>query len=334
LSLFIYRISLGLFKRVGGLQSVRGVRKFEMTKRNKTAAAILAVAFCSAAAGTTGLGRRTVSALLSRVSSESVTHPSGTRGAQAPQSGPDVETRARAAHGWDGSVRDWVAIGAITYNDQQGKVTNTAPLTIYRKYPDKLRVEARGVATFGFDQARSWKALTASALAPAQARDIRAWARFTPERLFVSRTGGGAYREVGQDREDFRTALPGGNATVLSPPLLFNQVEMIDHMGLGAAAGGPHDDNDIRRIYYYIGKDDSVIAMCRWNEPDDPKANADDPRTDKTAVQVDFSDWERAGGVLWPFRITHWFGGKVDFQISLIEVLLNQNPQDTLFHGP
>ncbi|HLG13448.1 MAG TPA: hypothetical protein VJH03_02840, partial [Blastocatellia bacterium] len=156
-----------------------------------------------------------------------------------------VEQRARAAHRWSGSVLDSVARGAIIYYDASGEATGQYAITIFRGYPDKVRVEidrGRSAEVFGFDQTSAWKGGVPN-LKEEDARDIRAMVRICPERLFVTRGGGSAYREAGRRIEDSPPAASGGGPTGAAgppTPVVFDQVEMADTLGpaAGASRGG------------------------------------------------------------------------------------------------
>ena len=61
--------------------------------------------------------------------------------APPPQGSPTIEEAARTAHGWNAAIVNSVVTGKITYYDSNGKETGNGSLTLYRKYPDLLRVE-------------------------------------------------------------------------------------------------------------------------------------------------------------------------------------------------
>lgn len=238
----------------------------------------------------------------------------------------DVEGRARVRHGWNATVINAVARGTITYYDSDGMVSGQAAITLYRKYPQLLRIEIdRGgtVEVLGFDQVRAWKA-GAATLSEEDARDIRAFLRMGPERLFVTRGGGSPYREAGRRVED---SVPGADGTV--SPVMLEQVRMEDTIGPPPIANRV---GDRRSVYYYIERDSSTVVTARWLEPDDPRRSVSDPNTPLTDVRVDFTGWQRVAGVLWPFEISHELGGRVDYRIQLSQVKLNQPLADTLFN--
>ena len=237
-----------------------------------------------------------------------------------------VEQRARAAHRWSGSVLDSVARGAIIYYDASGEATGQYAITIFRGYPDKVRVEidrGRSAEVFGFDQTSAWKGGVPN-LKEEDARDIRAMVRICPERLFVTRGGGSAYREAGRRIEDSPPVASGGGPT----PVVFDQVEMADTLG---PAAGASRAGDRRSVYYYVNQATSLVETARWLEPDDPRQDPDDEGAVLTDIRVDFGGWREVSGVTWPFEITHSSGGRVDYRIVLNEVRMNQGLTDAVF---
>jgi hypothetical protein len=250
----------------------------------------------------------------------------------------DVEQRARAAHGWTASVANSVARGEIIYYDSAGRATGQYAITISRAYPDRVRVEIdRGQTkdVSGFDQTNSWRS-GAPNLKDTDARDIRALVRLCPERLFVERASGAAYREAGQRIEDIApaatapdwTTASGDGSSVIGQQSLFDQVEVADPAATRSNPG------DIRRVYYYVDAATSMVATARWLEPDNPRKSIDDGTASFTDIRVDLSDWRDAGGVKWPFRLVHATGGRVDFRIVLNEVIVNQSLADAVFQKP
>jgi hypothetical protein len=237
----------------------------------------------------------------------------------------DVEQRARAAHGWSSTVVNSVARGAIIYYDQNGVATEQAALTVYRSYPDRVRVELyrrSGSEVLGFDSLGAWKS-GVTILSAEQARDIRAYIRYAPERLFVTRDAGAAYREAGRRIEDNSAASPN--------QLTFDQVEMLDTIG---PAPLPGRVGDRRLVYYYVNQTDSLVGTARWLEPDNPRQLIDDQNVAFIDVRADFSRWTRVAGVLWPFEVTHWQGGRVDYRVVIRQVLVNQSLADSIFQRP
>lgn len=245
----------------------------------------------------------------------------------------DVEQRARARHGWRSTVLNSLARGVITSYDRSGAVTRRIGLTVYRSYPDHVRVElgfGMPLEVLGFDGQEAWKA-GAGALTRHEARDIRAWLRGCPERLFINRSAGANYREAGRRVEDYKPATPWAGATQQVPTTL-EQVELEDI--IGAVATPRRLSADRRFVEYYIDRDNSVVASARWLEPQDPTQLPDDPNRSSLDVRIDFDTWTHVGGVLWPMRVTHWLGGKVDFRIDFEQVLVNQQMPDTMFQRP
>jgi hypothetical protein len=246
---------------------------------------------------------------------------------------PDIEQRARAAHGWTASIHDSLLTGSINFYDRAGNVTRQGPIKILRSYPDKVRVEiTSGGATeiLGFDHVAPWDSLTSSLTSPQQ-RDIRAWTRFTPERLFVTRSAGQQYAETRPIQEDHVPASPGRPALDLAEPIVFNRPLIADQTGNPLAAVNPGDQ---RNVMYLVNAADNIVNAGQWLEQSDPAGSLIGPNADLQQVRVDFSAWQRINGVLWPFEITHWLGGKVDFRVEVTNVLMNQNPASSLFQGP
>jgi len=250
--------------------------------------------------------------------------PSGTLAAGA-TANDDVERRARARHGWDSTIANSVMRGTVTYYDVDGNVTDRADITVYRKYPQLLRIEILRNGTLdvlGFDQVRAWK-LGAINITEEDARDIRSFLRIGPERLFVTRGEGSPYREAGLRVEDSAPSDAGSVSSVI-----LEQVQMEDTLGPAPNTGRA---GDRRNIYYYVDHDSSTVLTARWLEPDDPRRRIGDPNTSLTDVRVDFGGWQRVSGVLWPFEIRHQFGGRVDYRIQLNRVRVNQPIVDSLF---
>jgi hypothetical protein len=186
------------------------------------------------------------------------------------------------------------------------------------------------VTVMGFDGIAAWKQGAAS-LSDQEARDIRAWVRASPERLFVSRDNGHSYGESPPIYEDHRPAAPDRGPVDLATPIVFNQARVIDTLGPPGSGGKA---GDRRSITYFVNAADSIINAVLWAEADDPTKDLADRNTDSTAVRVDYSEWETIDGVIWPFEITHWLGGKVDFRITVSQVQMNQHFPDSLFHKP
>ncbi|HIK12995.1 MAG TPA: hypothetical protein IGS52_22505 [Oscillatoriaceae cyanobacterium M33_DOE_052] len=242
-----------------------------------------------------------------------------------------MEQRARAKHGWNNAITNSVVKGTISYFDRDGKMTGQSAITLYRKYPDKLRVEIGSggtVTVSGFDQTSAWRAGSAR-VSEEEARDIRQWLRLWPDRLFITRAAGAPYREGGRHLEHHKPPAPGRAPEILAQPVVSEVVQIEDTIG-------PQSGNsarDKRRISYHINGQESTVSTARWLEPDDPRRSAEDFSAPMMEVRVEFARWQQVGGVLWPFEVTHWLGGKVDFRIDVLEVKFNQPMPDTLFHG-
>lgn len=249
----------------------------------------------------------------------------------AAQSGQDIEQRVRARHGWNDSLQNSIITGEVTYYDREGQTRGQANFTLYRKYPNRLRVvieRAGSVETIGIDQDQAWRTGSRN-LSEAEARDIRAWLRLWPERLFCSRDSGAAYKEAGQRVEEFRPASPWQGSARLNEPALLEQIEIADIISApdGQRAG------DRRSVCYYIDSESLLIKSARWMEPDDPR-RADELGSAKMDLRVDFGNWLQQGGVMWPMEIVRWLGGRVEYRIQVSEVKVNQTMADSLFANP
>ena len=291
-----------------------------------TAGALLCVL---AAAGVSKPGRTTLGRVYSMLRS------SGSSPVPMPPPQPDVENRARARHGWDTAPPTWVMRGTIAFFDPSGALARRANLTVYRRYPDQIRVdiEHQGlIQAQGFDSGDGWQA-RANNLTESDKRDIRGWLRVWPERLFLVRDAGAAYRETGRRLED---TMPAGG---VRPPPQFrpardlDQLEVEDTISFGPGAGASRKQ-DRRLITYLVDAQSSIVNSAMWLEPDDPTKSIDDPNTAVKQVIVGFGKWRRIGGLLTAFEITHWLGGTVDFRIEVTEVLANQSLATTVFRDP
>ena len=244
----------------------------------------------------------------------------------------DTEQRVRTRHGWNSTLQNSVITGQISFFNRAGQQTGQANITLYRKYPNLMRaviVRGTSVETVGFDATQAWKSGKAG-LSEAEARDIRAWLRLWPERLFTLRSAGARYREAGKRVEEVRPSTPWQAAAQIDPPAVLEQVEIQDTIGAGPDA---QRVGDRRSVYYYIDQS-SLIRSARWLEPDDPRARADDRRAAKTDCRTDFGNWLQMGGVMWPMEITRWLGGTVAFRIQVDEVKVNQPVTDSMFQNP
>jgi len=255
------------------------------------------------------------------------------------QTNQDVEQRAKARHGWGPGITSSVVRGSIIYYDPNGMPVRVAGVTIYRKHPDRLRVEldrAGEVETRGFDGAGAWKA-GAETISEEEARDIRALLRVFPERLFVTRGAGARYREAGQrvDEDVVEETVP----IAASPNgeqgrrrvKVTHQVEMEDELGPRGEQGRA---GDRRLVYYSINPEDATVEAAQWLEPLDPRREVEDRSAVLIDSRVEFGDWRRVEGALLPFRIMHQWGGRVDYEIRVSEVLVNQEMPDTIFQNP
>jgi hypothetical protein len=273
-------------------------------------------------------GRRALVKIVSVIAPASVT-----------QSNQDVEQRAKARHGWGPAITNSVVRGSIIYYDPNGMPVRVAGVTIYRKHPDRLRVElARGgaVEVRGFDGSGAWKAGTA-AISEEEGRDVRALLRVFPERLFVTRGGGARYREAGQRIDEDTVEETGPIAASPSGQQgqtrlkVTEQVEMEDEVGPRGEQGRA---GDRRLVYYSISREDATVEAVQWLEPQDPRREVEDRSAALIDARAEFGDWRRVEGALLPYRIRHQWGGKVDYEIRVSEVLLNQEMPDTIFQNP
>lgn len=168
---------------------------------NKRTSAIIVVIVCCAITGfgISNAGRRWMNGVAGLLkSSQPASAPSML--AAPPQQTGDVESYARAQHGWSESIVDSVVHGKLAYYDDRGNQTSSAALTLYRIYPNMLRVELAwdtGNATdlYGVDENDAWQQ-GVSALSSDDMREIRAFLRVWPERLFVARNNGAYYRRL------------------------------------------------------------------------------------------------------------------------------------------
>jgi hypothetical protein len=286
--------------------------------------------FLLAAAGVSQPGRQSARRLLAALGGTPTTAVPSASSASA--SAPDVEQRARAHHGWGPTILDSVAKGSITWYDRSGATTRQGTLVVYRKFPDLLRVEVTANQTTevsGFDATNPWRSGQAS-LADAAARDIRQWLRCSPERLFLTKGLGAGYREPGRRVEDHIPPTPWQGPVDLAQAREYDQVELIDLIGPAAPLKGAVDR---RRVTYLIDRQTSLVAAARWLEPADATQSAQNPNTRLVETRIDFSRWRDVAGVQWPYAITHWSGGRVDFRVALTGVQMNQNLAAPLFQN-
>jgi len=297
----------------------------KMSNRRKKLIATAIAVMCLAVVALSGPGRAALSKVWSSLTS-------GDPVATTVQAGGDIEQRARLRHGWNAGVVNSVVRGTMTRYDREGNKTSEAGITLYRRYPDRVRIELeQGGQTIvmGFDDTQAWRSGRAS-LSEEEARDIRAFLRVWPERLFVGRARGASYREVGRRFEQFKPESPWQDAVKLSPPVEMEQAEMEDRIG---AVPAPGQVGDRRRVMYYVEKTNHTIQSVRWLEPDDPRREVSGGRGPMTDVRIEFGDWRMVEGVLWPFEVVRWSGGRVEYRIVLSEVKMNQTLGDTIFQN-
>jgi hypothetical protein len=261
---------------------------------------------------------------------------SATTAAVVPQGGDssDPEEKAKGKHGWGSPPQSSIQRGIITYFDPSGAVARRGNLTVYRKYPNQIRVDVEQdglIQTQGIDTGSPWQARSAASLTDAQNRDIRGWLRIWPDHLFIARSSGGAYRELGQTIEQARPGPPGHRILYPRPDRVLDLVEVDDDIsppGSSSNRGG-----EKRTVSYLVDRERSVVYAARWLEPDDPTQSADSTAP-STEIRIDFGDWKRVGGVLWPMRITRYLGGRLDWNVELREVLVNQQLPAAIFQMP
>jgi len=259
---------------------------------------------------------------------------SGAASTAASPAGPDVEQRARSKHGWTNVITSTLR-GTITYFDPNGAIARRANVTIYQKHPDRLRVDIEQdglIISQGFSHGEVWQARAESLTEEAE-RDIRAWLRLFPERLFLVRGAGASYREVGRHLEDSRPGSPGRGPSDVRPARELDEVEIEDV--IGPPASNPTRLSDRRMITYLIDPETSIVHSVRWMEPDDPAEEVIEGSAAATRqVRIEYGGWRRVEGVLWPMEVTHWLGGRVDFRVDVKDVLVNQQLADTVFRDP
>ena len=178
---------------------------------------------------------------------------------------------------------------------------------------------------------RGATSLTAAAARATSASGLRC----SPERLFLTRSAGAAYRELGRRVEDHHPTTPWHPAVDLAQPRKYDQVELADLIGPVTPVQGAADR---RSVTYLVDRETSLIAAARWLEPADATQSAAGPGVSLNAslveTRVDFGLWRDVAGVQWPYEITHWSGGKVDFRGQLTSVRMNQSPADSFFQKP
>jgi hypothetical protein len=302
-----------------------------MTKKKLLIITVIVVGLLGIS-GISQTGRTSVSKLFALLKGQQTAAPAVPKG--------DVEQRARIKHGWDKQpVNNSLVHGTIVYYDNNGMAVKQANLTLYRKYPERIRIELESngnTEIVGFDQSQAWKSGRAS-LTEEEARDIRAFIRMWPERLFTNRGGGARYKEAGTRIEDDKSA-----RNVPTPPqadskapdkttLIFDQVEIEDSLGPASTASRA---GDRRLIYYSVNREDAVVTAARWLEPDDPRQRLEDPSLSATDMRVNFSAWKEIEGILWPAEITCIKGGKKSFRIELSDVKINQQMNEGIFQRP
>ena len=242
----------------------------------------------------------------------------------------DAEGRAKEKAGWDKPPATSVTSGTITYFDPRGAILKRGRITVYRNYPDSIRVdiEHQGIVqTQAFDGKDTWQA-RAAALTDGQERDIRALLDVWPEQLFLARGRGRAYREIGRVFQDSRPSRP-----VRSPDddklKEFNQVEIQEQI-VTPPDGNKAGKTDRRTITYLIDAKEDRVYSAQWLEADDA-SKSDQDGTSRYAVRVDFEKWRRVDGLLWPGQISRWDGGQLQWVIEVKDVQVNAALPSRLF---
>lgn len=248
----------------------------------------------------------------------------------------DVEQKARSKQGFDPStIKNSVISGNLTTYARDEKVTSQAAFKLYRQYPNQLRLEltySDRVDIVGTDGIAVWTNNPGQVTA-LEARDIQGWGRLWPERLFIDRAAGGAYREVGKYTEEYQAASPGKGLVILNPRPESDQIEIQDDTGV-LPLGDSKTTSNVRSVNYFVDTQTSLIRRMSWLEPEDPSLQPDDPALPWLDVRVGFDNWQTVGTTLWPFEIVRWWGGKVDLILKLSTVEINQAVDDSLFKGP
>jgi hypothetical protein len=316
--------------RLRHMLHVKRIEEGSMKHRKKTILTAAAVTICMlAVAGVSRPGRDVISKAFFLV--KGAVMGGGTNSASMTPPGQDAEQRAREKHGWGKGLVNSIVRGTITYY-KNDLVVRQARLTLYYKFPDRVRVEEENdgiISACGSGTDGEWK-LRSDSLTEEEKRDIRGWLRVWPVRLFVGRSATAGYRELGSRVEGARPLLPGRDRGESAEATLLDEVEVKDSIARLDGRGG----SDQRAIYYLIDSENSIIKSARWIEPDNPDDSVDDPNAQTKEVRVDYFGWRRFEGVLLPTQVTRWVGGKADFTIDISEALVNQQLPNTVFQNP
>lgn len=291
--------------------------------RKRVAIVSAVVAFILAAACLTDTGQSAIRSLFNnQASSISVA--------------PEVEQRAQAKHGWDNkSIKNSVVQGTLIQYSLDGLDTQQLGIKLYRSYPNRLRLEiSEGGKTWvaGFDGKEAWRE-GIDKLQDVDARDIRSWMRMWPERLFMERGKEATFREVGQFIDERAGRRPDRESTNQGQETVADRLEVEDTIELDPQDS--HEAGDRRRITYYLDSEKSLVYAARWLEPVDPTKSIEDVNAALIDVRVDFGRWTQIGnGTIWPFEVTCWRGGRIDFRVDVNDVKFNEPVGDTLFENP
>jgi hypothetical protein len=286
------------------------------------------VIICLIVAGSISVYGRRWFATISTSMKAGKPQPASTSAPAAAQGPANIAQAASAAHNWNKYILDSIVSGTITYYDITGNQTVTGSITIYRRYPDLLKVVIDwdgSTEVYGVDDRDSW-VQGATTISNEDARDVRAFLRIWPERLFVAYDLGAPYSEMGQHVQDYKPIAPKQDRVDLETLLTFHELEVEDTIG--------REKPETRKVYYSVNTTNSRVNALHYLEPDNPEEDMTDPETERTEIRVEFDNWQTINNVLWPFDIFHWYGGKVDYQIKITQVLTNQNLSNEVFQQP
>lgn len=287
--------------------------------RKRVAVVSAVVAFILAAAGMTNPGQSAIKVIFNKLTSSTSVLP-------------EVEQRAQAKHGWDNkAIKNSVVQGTLIKYSIDGLDTQQVGITLYRSYPNRLRLEiSEGDQKWiaGFDGKEAWRE-GIDKLQEADARDIRSWMRMWPERLFMERGKEAKHREVGQFIDERAGRRPGNEPTNQEQEIVADRLEVEDTIEHS------HEADDRRQITYYLDSEKSLVYAARWLEPIDPSQSIEDMNATLIDMRVDFALWTQVGNaVIWPFEVTCWRGGKIDFRVEVSEVKFNEPIANTMFDDP
>jgi hypothetical protein len=238
--------------------------------------------------------------------------------------------------GWDKTpVASYILQGKLAQYDSDGNKTHEYDLQLYRKSSTQLRYElSQGGKTtvYGIDQSEAWKTGSVPATAD-EIQGVHDWLRLWPDWLFQMRGLGKDLHQTKHEAINVIPAEPGGNPAFLKTPQDWLQLEVQDVIG-PLAVSADQDPYERRMLSYGIDTASNLISSVRWFEPFVAGQDLNDPQTQIVLVEVYFSDYRSSGGVLWPFKILHMPGYKVDYMIQLSNFQLNPSIDDQMFKQP